>query len=127
MTYKLYSTHQHYRYVSGSENILCQSDDENEIEVDTKLNEVDNTEDAGVTSVTGVTSDTNTNEEENLSTLESSSELSTPILSVYHENGYRTVLTAIPASFGLTIDNDTEVRHIYKGLFSYKNNIYLFK
>ena len=34
----------------------------------------------------------------------------TPILSVYHKNGYRTVLTALPATFGAEITNETEVR-----------------
>ena len=34
----------------------------------------------------------------------------TPIVSVYHRTGYRTVLTALPASFGLQIQNETEVK-----------------
>ena len=33
----------------------------------------------------------------------------TPILSVYHKTGARTVLTALPATFGMQIKNDTEV------------------
>lgn len=86
------------RYISGSENILCQSDVENEIEVDTKVSEPETTEESSETT-----------EEENRSRQESSSELLTPILSVYHTNGYRTVLTAIPSTFGLTIQNDTEI------------------
>ena len=32
-----------------------------------------------------------------------------PILSVYHKTGARTVLTALPATFGMQIENDTEV------------------
>ena len=38
-----------------------------------------------------------------------SSSSRTPILSVYHDSGYRTVLTALPATFGMKIDNKTEV------------------
>jgi len=86
------------RYISGSENILCQSDDENEVEVDEKVLDQEISDDSNVN-----------NKEENRSKGEESGDLLTPILSVYHENGYRTVLTAIPATFGLTIKNDTEV------------------
>jgi len=80
------------RYISGSGSILCESDDENEIEDDKEQSE----------NITEYNSDTV--EEDR-----SSPPLSTPILSVYHQNGYRTVLTAIPASFGLSIQNDTEL------------------
>lgn len=86
------------RYVSGSENSLCQSDDENEVEVDKKVLDQEISDDNG-----------GNYKEENGSKGEESVDLLTPILSVYHENGYRTVLTAIPATFGLTIKNDTEV------------------
>ena len=86
------------RYISGSENILCQSDDENEVEVDEKVLDQEISDDNSVN-----------NKEESRSKGEESADLLTPILSVYHENGYRTVLTAIPATFGLTIKNDTEV------------------
>ena len=57
--------------------------------------------------------------EENGSKGEESVDLLTPILSVYHENGYRTVLTAIPATFGLTIKNDTEVGTPFQFRFSF--------
>ena len=40
-----------------------------------------------------------------------SSSSGTPILSVYHDSGYRTVLTALPATFGMKIDNETEVSY----------------
>jgi len=88
----------HSRYISGSENILCESDDENEIEVDTKVLDTSTTEDTSETA-----------KEESRSTAKGDTELLTPILSVYHENGYRTVLTAIPSTFGLEIKNDTEI------------------
>ena len=37
-------------------------------------------------------------------------DLPMPILSAYHQNGHRTVLSGIPATFGLQIQNDTEVQ-----------------
>ena len=37
----------------------------------------------------------------------------TPIVSVYHKTGYRTVLSALPASFGLQIQNETEVQKLF--------------
>ena len=37
---------------------------------------------------------------------------SSPILSVYDEQGDRTVLAALPATFGASIDSETEVRRL---------------
>lgn len=86
------------RYISGSENTLCQSDDENEVEVDDKLMEPEITE-----------TNSDKNNVDDISKVAEKDESMTPILSVYHENGYRTVLTAIPSTFGMEIKNDTEV------------------
>ena len=35
-----------------------------------------------------------------------------PVLSVYDQQGDRTVLAALPATFGKSVDNKTEVRHL---------------
>jgi len=71
------------RYVSGSDNRLC---DEMELEE----NEIN---------------DESSDREER----KGFSASHTPIVSVYHKTGYRTVLSALPASFGLQIQNETEV------------------
>ena len=72
------------RYVSGSDNKLCEKE-ENEEENEIKDVETEREERKGFR--VG----------------------HTPIVSVYHKTGYRTVLTALPASFGLQILNETEV------------------
>jgi len=74
------------RYVSGSDNELC---DEEEV----KENEIKDEE----------------NEREEKKGFGARLSSHTPIVSVYHKTGYRTVLTALPASFGLQIQNETEV------------------
>ena len=70
------------RYTSGSDNVLCQPQEDNEIEDD---------------------------EERSARASFPSSSANVPIVSVHHDTGYRTVLTALPATFGLRIQNDTEV------------------
>ena len=74
------------RYVSGSDNKLC-DEEENEIKDEESERE----------------------EKKEFSSARWSSDGHTPIVSVYHKTGYRTVLTALPASFGLQIQNETEV------------------
>ena len=71
------------RYTSGSDNVLCQPEEDNEIEDD----DVERSARASFPS----------------------SSANVPIVSVHHDTGYRTVLTALPATFGLRIQNDTEV------------------
>ena len=73
------------RYTSGSDNVLCQPEEDNEIE--------DDEERSARASFPSSTS----------------SSSNVPIVSVLHDTGYRTVLTALPATFGLRIQNDTEV------------------
>ena len=70
------------RYTSGSDNVLCQPEEDNEIEDD---------------------------EERSARASFPSSSANVPIVSVHHDTGYTTVLTALPATFGLRIQNDTEV------------------
>ena len=72
------------RYVSGSDNKLC---DEEENEEENEIKDVENEREERKGFRLG----------------------HTPIVSVYHKTGYRTVLTALPASFGLQILNETEV------------------
>ena len=84
------------RYISGSDSILCEDDNDNEIEVDAKLEEETRDEERQ-------------KKPSKTSSSQSTKELATPILSVYHASGYRTVLSAIPSTFGLKIRNDTEV------------------
>ena len=72
------------RYTSGSDNVLCQPEEDNEIEDDEE-------------------------ERSARASFPSSSSANVPIVSVHHDTGYRTVLTALPATFGLRIQNDTEV------------------
>jgi len=79
------------RYVSGSDNKLC--DEEEEV----KENEIQDEEES------------EREEKKEFSSARWSSDRHTPIVSVYHKTGYRTVLTALPASFGLQIQNETEV------------------
>ena len=71
------------RYTSGSDNVLCQPEEDNEIEDD--------------------------EERSARASFPSASSSNVPIVSVLHDTGYRTVLTALPATFGLRIQNDTEV------------------
>ena len=85
------------RYTSGIDNPLCQSVEDNEI-----VNVV--TESHITKSVTTSASVESDDRSETLAVRPV-----TPILSIYHDTGYRTVLTALPATFGLTIDNQTEV------------------
>ena len=73
------------RYTSGSDNVLCQPEEDNEIEDDEERS-------ARASFPSAASSSSNV-----------------PIVSVLHDTGYRTVLTALPATFGLTIQNDTEV------------------
>jgi len=90
------------RYTSGLDSILClQLDETNEI-IDTE-HESDDEVDDGIETTESVESDRSAR----VSSFSSSSR--TPILSVYHESGYRTVLTALPATFGMKIDNETEI------------------
>jgi len=94
--------HSHPRYISGSNSILCEDDNDNEIEVDAKLEE--ETQDEERQKKPSKTSSSPTTKE-----------LATPILSVYHASGYRTVLSAIPSTFGLKIHNDTEITgHLFQ-------------
>ena len=74
------------RYVSGSDNELCDEEELKENEI--KDQEIEREEKKGF----GARWSSHT-----------------PIVSVYHKTGYRTVLTALPASFGLQIQNETEV------------------
>lgn len=71
------------RYVSGSDNKLCDSEEDEENEIKDKESEREERKGFSVGH--------------------------TPIVSVYHKTGYRTVLTALPATFGLQIQNETEV------------------
>ena len=73
------------RYTSGSDNVLCQPEEDNEIEDDEERS-------ARASFPSAASSSSNV-----------------PIVSVLHDTGYRTVLTALPATFGLRIQNDTEV------------------
>ena len=69
------------KYISGSGSLLCQSQLENEI----------SQEEAPVQPVQPVPA------------------RSSPVLSVYDEQGDRTVLAALPATFGASIERDTQV------------------
>ena len=77
------------RYVSGSDNKLCDEEEvkENQIQDEEESEREEKKEFSNARWSTG----------------------HTPIVSVYHKTGYRTVLTALPASFGLQIQNETEV------------------
>lgn len=104
------------RFISGSQSLLCQKDEDNEIndEKETHRTEVGQ-------AITEVSSDTSTdqlleesrNNEEATKSDERKSDKKevsgTPIISIYHDNGSRTVLTAIPASFGMVIKNTTKL------------------
>ena len=85
---------QDVRYTSGSSNVLCQSEEENEVD----SNDVENQDNAEL------------ERRDARSSFISGS--GTPILSVYHKTGARTVLTALPATFGMQIKNETEVMNI---------------
>ena len=69
------------KYISGSDSRLCQSQLENEI----------------------------SDEELSVHPVQSAPVRSSPILSVYDQQGDRTVLAALPATFGASIDRETEV------------------
>jgi len=82
---------QDVRYTSGSSNVLCQSEEENEVD----SNDVKNQDNGEI------------ERRDARSSFMSGS--GTPILSVYHKTGARTVLTALPATFGMQIKNETEI------------------
>jgi len=119
------------RYTSGPKSDECQSDEENEIE-DNKdeiilieenraakaLAKVERNSTANVTTSENTTS--SEIEKKTTETSEKSDKIETnqsksdekprvPILSVFHDDGSRTVLTALPATFGLKLRNDTKV------------------
>jgi len=88
------------RYTSGLDSVLClQLEETNEIDDEHENDEGND----GIETTESVESDRTAR----VTSFSSSSR--TPILSVYHDSGYRTVLTALPATFGMKIDNKTEI------------------
>ena len=69
------------KYISGSSSLLCQSQVENEI----------------------------SQEEDPVQPVQPVPARSSPVLSVYDEQGDRTVLAALPATFGASVERETQV------------------
>lgn len=107
------------RFISGSQSLLCENEEENEVDTDTDV-KIDTTEDQQTYTDTTRESSEKPDFPEKPRNKPRESESSskkppkrnssrTPIVSIYHDDGSRTVLTAIPASFGMIISNTTKV------------------